>query len=112
MDTREKVIGQSVLRLEDARFLLGQGRFVACAAYGDGGPWYLPTKEAYPQGGYEVSVAWCDAGVDDVLTQTQRFWWSSSAQDGRQGRKPASSADIWPKLRVRSIRVICDGRLR
>jgi carbon-monoxide dehydrogenase large subunit len=33
MDTREKVIGQmvgqSVLRLEDARFLLGQGRFVA-----------------------------------------------------------------------------------
>ena len=33
MDTREKVIGhmigRSVLRLEDARFLLGQGRFVA-----------------------------------------------------------------------------------
>ena len=33
MDTREKVIGQmigqSVRRLEDARFLLGQGRFVA-----------------------------------------------------------------------------------
>lgn len=44
-------------------------RFVACAAYGDGGPWYIPTKEAYPQGGYEVSVAWCDDGVDDVLSQ-------------------------------------------
>jgi len=44
-------------------------RFVACAAYGDGGPWYIPTREAYPQGGYEVSVAWCDPAVDDVLTQ-------------------------------------------
>ncbi len=44
------------------------GRFVATAAYGDGGPWYIPIKEAYPQGGYEVSVAFCNPGVDDVLT--------------------------------------------
>ena len=44
-------------------------RFVACAAYGDGGPWYIPTREAYPQGGYEVSVAWCDPEIDDVLSQ-------------------------------------------
>jgi hypothetical protein len=43
-------------------------RFVACAAYGDGGPWYIPTREAYPQGGYEVSVAWCDRKVDDILS--------------------------------------------
>ncbi len=43
-------------------------RFVACAAYGDGGPWYLPTRAAYPQGGYEVSVAWSDPAVEDVLT--------------------------------------------
>lgn len=43
-------------------------RFVATAAYGDGGPWYIPVKEAYPQGGYEVSVAnWSDAG-DDILS--------------------------------------------
>ncbi|HEY8505993.1 MAG TPA: hypothetical protein VIL46_15515, partial [Gemmataceae bacterium] len=26
-------------------------RFVACAAYGDGGPWYIPVKEEYPHGG-------------------------------------------------------------
>jgi len=32
-------------------------RFLATAAYGDGGPWYIPTRDAYPQGGYEVSVA-------------------------------------------------------
>jgi hypothetical protein len=43
-------------------------RFVATAAYGDGGPWYLPTKEAYPNGGYEVSVAFCEPSVDDLLS--------------------------------------------
>lgn len=42
--------------------------FVATAAYGDGGPWYIPTKEEYPAGGYEVSVAFCEPDVDDVLT--------------------------------------------
>jgi hypothetical protein len=42
-------------------------RFVACAAYGDGGPWYIPTREAFPQGGYEVSVAWCGPSVEDEL---------------------------------------------
>lgn len=43
-------------------------RFVACAAYGDGGPWYIPTAEAYPQGGYAVSVAWCAPEVDQILS--------------------------------------------
>ena len=47
-------------------------RFVATAAYGDGGPWYIPTKEAYPQGGYEVSVAFCEPEVDDELTAAIR----------------------------------------
>ncbi|HWB01292.1 MAG TPA: hypothetical protein VG713_22535 [Pirellulales bacterium] len=44
-------------------------RFVATAAYGDGGAWYIPTRDAYPQGGYEVSVANCSDAVDDVLTR-------------------------------------------
>jgi hypothetical protein len=43
-------------------------RFVACAAYGDGGPWYIPTAGAYPQGGYAVSVAWCDRAIDEILS--------------------------------------------
>ena len=43
-------------------------RFVACAAYGDGGPWYIPTAEAYSQGGYSVNVAWCGPQVDNILT--------------------------------------------
>lgn len=42
-------------------------RFVACAAYGDGGPWYIPTAEAYPQGGYAVGVAWCGPRIDGML---------------------------------------------
>lgn len=42
-------------------------RFIATAAYGDGGPWYIPTRHAYPQGGYEVSVAFCDPSIDDQL---------------------------------------------
>jgi len=29
----------------------GKDRAVACAAYGDGGPWHLPTAVAYPEGG-------------------------------------------------------------
>lgn len=44
-------------------------KFVACAAYGDGGPWYIPTKESYPQGGYSVGVAWCDPQVDEILSK-------------------------------------------
>ena len=44
-------------------------RFVATAAYGDGGPWYIPTREEYASGGYEVSVAFCDPGVDDLISQ-------------------------------------------
>ena len=43
--------------------------FVASAAYGDGGPWYIPVREEYPNGGYEVGVAFCDPEVDDVLAR-------------------------------------------
>lgn len=43
-------------------------RFVATAAYGDGGPWYIPVKEAYPQGGYEVSVAFSAPTIDDLMS--------------------------------------------
>ena len=46
--------------------------FVCTAAYGDGGPWYIPIKEEYPAGGYEVSVAFCDPDVDDIMTAGMR----------------------------------------
>jgi hypothetical protein len=31
--------------------------FLATAAYGDGGPWYIPLKRSFAEGGYEPSVA-------------------------------------------------------
>ena len=43
-------------------------RFVATAAYGDGGPWYIPPAPEYACGGYEVSVAFCDLQIDKLLT--------------------------------------------
>ena len=41
--------------------------FVATSAYGDGGPWYIPVKEEYPNGGYELSVTFCSAEIDRML---------------------------------------------
>jgi len=33
------------------------GSFLATAAYGDGGPWYIPLTRSFAEGGYEPSVA-------------------------------------------------------
>lgn len=44
-------------------------RFIATAGYGDGGPWYIPTAEEYANGGYEVSEAFCDPQVDEMMTE-------------------------------------------
>jgi hypothetical protein len=52
--------------------LLAGARFVATAAYGDGGVWYVPVKAEYPKGGYEVGVAFCAPSVDDLLTHGMR----------------------------------------
>lgn len=51
---------------------IGGAKFIATAAYGDGGPWYIPVKEEYPHDGYEVSVANCAPAVDDILTEGMR----------------------------------------
>jgi hypothetical protein len=47
---------------------LAPSSFVATAAYGDGGPWYIPVAEEYANGGYEVSVAFCAQEVDTLLS--------------------------------------------
>jgi len=73
----------SALKLDDATLLhlpaesfieyqlaaqqIAPSRFVAVAAYGDGGPWYIPTEAAFPQGGYEVSVSWSSSAVEGTL---------------------------------------------
>jgi hypothetical protein len=48
---------------------LRPARFIATASYGDGGTWYIPTKEEYALGGYECSVAWCDPAIDEQLSR-------------------------------------------
>lgn len=48
---------------------IGGKRFVATAAYGDGGMWYVPVRPEYPKGGFELGVAFCAPSVDDTLTQ-------------------------------------------
>jgi hypothetical protein len=45
---------------------------VMVAAYGDDGLWYVPTKDEYPAGGYEVSVAFCTDEVDALMTDAMR----------------------------------------
>ncbi|HWQ56118.1 MAG TPA: hypothetical protein VN442_20700 [Bryobacteraceae bacterium] len=46
--------------------------FVAMAAYGDYGPSYIGTRDAYPQGGYEVTVSRTAPEVEDVLMAGMR----------------------------------------
>jgi hypothetical protein len=46
---------------------LNRERFVATAAYGDGGPWYIPVAKAYGEGGYEPGVAFVDPEADELL---------------------------------------------
>jgi len=48
------------------------GKLLATAAYGDGGPWYIPTDPEYDCGGYEVSVAFADRAIDPAMKQAIR----------------------------------------
>jgi hypothetical protein len=47
-------------------------KMVMACAYGDGGPWYIPVADCYPQGGYEVEQAFCDPVIDERLSQAIR----------------------------------------
>jgi hypothetical protein len=70
----------SVLHLPGEMFIeyqlraraLRPGQPVAVAAYGDDGLWYVPTKEEYPNGGYEVGVAFCRDEADGLFTTAIR----------------------------------------
>ena len=47
--------GELFVEYQLAAKAMQPGRFVAMAAYGDYAPWYIGTKVAYEQGGYETS---------------------------------------------------------
>jgi hypothetical protein len=44
-------------------------RFVCVAGYGDDGTGYIPTAEAYLQGGYEPTVALTGPKSEAILSQ-------------------------------------------
>ena len=46
---------------------LSPNRTVAVAGYGDGGPWYIPTKGEFSAGGYEIDFAFCAPETEDQL---------------------------------------------
>ena len=51
---------------------LRPGESVAVAAYGDEGPWYIPTRIEFPAGGYEVDHAFLAPGTDEQLRAAVR----------------------------------------
>jgi hypothetical protein len=62
-------------QLRAQRLRPADGPLLATAAYGDGGPWYIPLKRSFAEGGYEPSVAFASretepayqAAIDDLL---------------------------------------------
>lgn len=58
---------ESFVEYQLAAQKMAPDRLLATAAYGDGGPWYIPTAEEYDCGGYEVSVAFSDRAIDPAL---------------------------------------------
>ncbi len=55
-------------------------QFLATAAYGDGGPWYIPLTRSFGEGGYEPSVALVAEGSEplyrkaiEVLLRTRKI---------------------------------------
>jgi len=51
-----------------AKFQLEEA-FLITASYGDGGPWYIPTAAAYPQGGYEVTASWVAPESEAIMQE-------------------------------------------
>ncbi len=59
--------GEPFVEYQLAARALDDTQTIAVAGYGDGGPGYLPTRAAFPMGGYEVDVAKVDPAVESML---------------------------------------------
>lgn len=78
--SRLRVNDASLLHLPGEMFIeyqlraraLRPGQPVLVAAYGDDGLWYVPVREEYDKGGYEVGVAFSAPGADALLTAAIR----------------------------------------
>jgi dienelactone hydrolase len=122
-----KGIETACLRVGDARVLFMPGElfveyqlaakamapdhFVAMAAYGDYGPFYIGNKEAYDEGGYEIQSSPVTAESEEVILQNIRSLLSRSMEPrdeeydlltytGSKGeRLPVTTAKEWSKKR-------------
>jgi hypothetical protein len=54
--------------MQYAKFQLPDANLIT-ASYGDGGPWYIPTADAYPQGGYEITATWVAPESEAILQE-------------------------------------------
>jgi hypothetical protein len=45
---------------------------IATAAYGDGGPWYIPLRKSYAEGGYEPSVSFVSPETEPAYRRAIR----------------------------------------
>ena len=64
--------GRAFVEYQLAAQAMVPDRLLATAAYGDGGPWYIPTADEYDCGGYEVSFAFGDRAIDPALRDAIR----------------------------------------
>lgn len=78
--SRLELGGSTLLHLPGETFveyqLEAQGErpetLLATAAYGDGGPWYIPLKRSFAEGGYEPSVAFVRSDTESSYRQAIR----------------------------------------
>ncbi|MDX2037073.1 MAG: hypothetical protein SFX72_10510 [Isosphaeraceae bacterium] len=66
--------GGSILHLPGETFVeyqlfaqsLARGNSLSVAAYGDDGPWYIPLRRSYAEGGYEPSVSFVSSRTEET----------------------------------------------
>ena len=59
--------GELFVEYQLAAKAMQPGLFVAMAAYGDYGPFYIGTKEAYAQGGYEIDASPVTSNAESII---------------------------------------------
>jgi hypothetical protein len=64
--------GEPFVEYQLAAQAMRKGRFVCVAGYGDGGPGYIPTAQAFEEGGYEPTVALAAPESEEILLRAMR----------------------------------------
>lgn len=68
--------GELFVEYQLAAKAMRKDHFVAMAAYGDYGPFYIGTKETYRQGGYEIQSSPVTEGSEEILMNAIRTLFS------------------------------------